>query len=97
MNWKEFLIEFSHRRLRLTPDQHKVFVARLADENYGKTAANIAAQIHVSDTTIKKYMNVVYAAASKEFPEVSAAADTKGKLEVLRTCLKKAHAQSCIS
>jgi hypothetical protein len=41
MDWKTFLEQMSDR-LRLTPEQSGVFLARLADENDGKSAVQIA-------------------------------------------------------
>jgi hypothetical protein len=44
MDWKPFLEEMSDR-LRLTSEQRKVFLARLADENFEKSDAQIATQL----------------------------------------------------
>ncbi len=87
MEWKTFLEEMSDR-LRLTPEQREVFVARLADENIRASEAKIAVALNLSEAAVKKHMNAIYEEAGRVF---SAIAEMKGrgKLKELRACLKQ--------
>ena len=86
MDWNDFLAEMSDR-LRLTSEQREVLMARLADENRGKSEAKVATDLNISVATLKKHMNAIYALAGDEFPSV-AQIKGRGKLKELRACLK---------
>lgn len=75
-------------RLRLTPEQGKVFLARLADKNAEQTEAKIAAQLNIGVAAVKKHMNAIYARAGEVFPKITAI-ESRGKLKELRACLKE--------
>ncbi len=80
-------------RLRLTPEQRKVFLERLADENFEMSDAQIATQIIMGESALKKHMSEIYDRAGQEFPSL-AKIKGRGKLIELRACLKKACKES---
>jgi ABC-type transporter Mla MlaB component len=87
MDWKPFLEDISDR-LRLTPEQRKVFLERLADENFEKSEAKIASQLSIGVAALKKHMSEIYDRAGQEFPSL-AKIEGRGKLRELRACLKE--------
>lgn len=95
MDWTAFLEEMSDR-LRLTPEQRGVFLARLAEENFGASEANIAAKLNMSAASVKKHMTEIYDRTSSEFPSLSEV-KSRGKLQELRFCLKEAWKQATSS
>jgi hypothetical protein len=92
MDWKSFLEEMSDR-LRLTSEQRKVFLARLADENFEKSDAQIANQLIMGESALKKHMSEIYDRAGREFPSLAKIAG-RGKLKELRACLKESCKES---
>ncbi|WP_103668149.1 NB-ARC domain-containing protein [Pseudanabaena sp. BC1403] len=88
MDWKTFLEDMSDR-LRLTPEQRRVFLERLADENFEEGDAMIATQLRIGVSALKKHMSEIYDRAGREFPSL-AKIESRGKLIELRACLKKA-------
>jgi hypothetical protein len=95
MDWKPFLEDMSDR-LRLTPEQRKVFLERLADENFEKSEAKIATQLSIGVAALKKHMSEIYDRAGQEFPSL-AKITGRGKLRELRACLKESCKQSALS
>jgi hypothetical protein len=87
MDWKPFLEEMSDR-LRLTPEQRRVFLERLADENFERNDTQIATQLRIGVSALKKHMSEIYDRAGREFPSL-AKIESRGKLIELRACLKK--------
>ena len=87
MDWKSFLEDMSDR-LRLTPEQRRVFLERLADENFQKSEAKIASQLNIGEAALKKHMSEIYDRAGQEFPSL-AKIKGRGKLRELRACLKE--------
>jgi ABC-type transporter Mla MlaB component len=87
MDWKSFLEDMSDR-LRLTPEQRKVFLERLADENFEKSDVKIADQLNIGVSALKKHMSEIYDRTGQEFPSVAKIAG-RGKLKELRACLKE--------
>jgi predicted ArsR family transcriptional regulator len=66
MEWKAFLEETSDR-LRLTPEQGEVFLARLADKNAKASEAKIATQLNMSVAAVKKHMNAITSGQAASF------------------------------
>jgi glycerol-3-phosphate cytidylyltransferase-like family protein len=92
MDWKSFLEDMSDR-LRLTSEQRKVFLARLADDNFEKSDAQIATQLRMGVSALKKHMSEIYDRSGQEFPSL-AKIEGRGKLRELRACLKESCKES---
>ena len=92
MDWKSFLEDMSDR-LRLTPEQRRVFLERLADENFQKSEAKIASQLNIGEAALKKHMSEIYDRTGREFPSLAKIVG-RGKLKELRACLKESYKES---
>ena len=92
MDWKPFLEDMSDR-LRLTPEQRRVFLERLADENFKMSDAQIATQLIMGESALKKHMSEIYDRTGQEFPSLAKIAG-RGKLKELRACLKESCKES---
>ncbi len=92
MDWKPFLEDMSDR-LRLTPEQRRVFLERLDDENFEKSDVKIAAQLNIGIAALKKHMSEIYDRTGQEFPSL-AKISGRGKLKELRACLKESCKES---
>ena len=92
MDWKPFLEDMSDH-LRLTPEQRRVFLERLDDENFEKSDVKIAAQLNIGIAALKKHMSEIYDRAGQEFPSL-AKIKGRGKLRELRACLKESCKQT---
>ena len=85
-DWDKFLDSIANL-YELTEPQKEAFIARFKTENFGKTEAQIAVDLHISIDGFKKNLGLVYQKFSKDCDDLNG--QTKGKFEILKGLLEE--------
>jgi energy-coupling factor transporter ATP-binding protein EcfA2 len=90
--WDSFLEKAADNHKLFAGDDRQIFLKRFSEEHLNNLDAKVAAQLNISDVTLKKRLGNVYTAFLPSCPNLES--NKKGKFKVLLDWLKSEHANS---
>ncbi len=91
MSWDTFLKEVADIHGLFDEDNRQVFLCRFAEQNLQHLDAQVAHQLMISEVTLQRRLEIVYAVFAPSCPTINSA--KKGKFKILRNWLKTEYIQ----
>ena len=91
MSWDTFLKEVADIHGLFDEDNRQVFLCRFAEQNLQHLDAQVAQQLMISEVTLQRRLEIVYAVFAPSCPTINSA--KKGKFKILRNWLKTEYIQ----